>query len=194
MNRIYELERRIWEEERIPEEWKETIIVSIYKKGARDRCENYRGIALGYATYKILANIILEKIKPYIEKITGDYQNGFRDVRSVIGNIFALNIINKKILEYNQSAQYLFTDFQKAYDSRDMLQKCKEEFKIPKKLINTCKTCEQNTRSAVRVEGTLSSFFENKTGLKQGDFLTSVLFNLALQKVIQSIKMGPSGI
>ena len=43
-----------------------------------------------------------------------------------------------------------------------------EEFKIPKKSINMCKTCAQ-TRSAVRIEGTLSSFFENKTGLKQGD-------------------------
>ena len=68
------------------------------------------------------------------------------------------------------------------------------EFKIPTKLINMCKTCVQKTRSAVRIEGTLSSFFENKTGLKQGDPLSPILFNLALQKVIQSIKMVPSGI
>jgi len=40
-------------------------------------------IALGNAAYKILVNIILEKIKPYIEKITGDYQKGFREVRPV---------------------------------------------------------------------------------------------------------------
>jgi len=32
LNRIYELVRQIWEEESISEEWKETIIVSIYKK------------------------------------------------------------------------------------------------------------------------------------------------------------------
>jgi len=38
--------------------------------------------------------------------------------------------------------------------------------KIPIKLINMCKTCVQKTRSVVRIEGTLSSFFENKTGLK----------------------------
>jgi len=85
---MYELVRQIWEEERIPEEWKETIIVPIHKRGYRDRCENYRGIALGNEAYKILLNVILSKIKPYIEKIMGDYQNGFRDRRSVVDNIF----------------------------------------------------------------------------------------------------------
>jgi len=52
----------------------------------------------------------------------------------------------------------------------------------------------QKTRNAVRIEGTLSSFSENKTGLKQGDPLSPILFNLELQKVIQSIKMVPSSI
>jgi hypothetical protein len=33
MKKIFELLRHIWEEERIPEEWKETMIVPIYKKG-----------------------------------------------------------------------------------------------------------------------------------------------------------------
>jgi hypothetical protein len=40
------------------------------------------------------------------------------------------------------------------------------EFKIPTKLINMCKACVKETRSAVQIEGSLSSFFENKTGLK----------------------------
>jgi len=66
-----ELVRQIWEEERIPEEWKETIIIPIHKRGVRDKCENYRGIALGNAAYKILSYIILGKIKPCIEKVMG---------------------------------------------------------------------------------------------------------------------------
>jgi len=53
---------------------------------------------------------------------------------------------------------------------RDMLWKCMEEFKIPKKLINMCKTYVPKTRSSVSIGGTLSSFFENKTGLKVGDY------------------------
>ena len=90
--------------------------------------------------------MILGKIKPYIEKVMGHY--GFRDRRSVIDNISALKIINKKLWEYNQSLQYLYIDFQKAYDSihRDALWKCMEEFKIPTKLINMCKTCKKDKK------------------------------------------------
>jgi len=66
---MYEPVRHIWLEERIPEEWKETIIVPMHKRGDRDRCENYRGIALGNAAYKILLNVILGKMKPYIGKV-----------------------------------------------------------------------------------------------------------------------------
>ena len=99
--------------------------------------------------------------------------------------------------------------FERHIDSihRDTLWECIKEFKIPTELINICETCVQETRSAVRIAGTLSPFFENKTGLKQGGPLSPVLFNLAqggplspllfnlaLQKVIQSIKMIPSGI
>jgi len=75
------------------------------------------------------------KITPYIEKVKGDYQNGFRDGRSIIDNIFASKIINEKLWEYNQSVQYLFIDFQKSHDSihRDALSECKKEFKIPTK-------------------------------------------------------------
>ena len=57
-----------------------------------------------------------------------------------------------------------------------------------------CRACIQKTRSAVRIEGTLTSLFRNNRGLKQGDPLSLLLFNLALQKVIQSMKMVPSGI
>jgi hypothetical protein len=69
-----------------------------------------------------------------------------------------------------------------------------KEFKIPTKLINKCKTRVQKARSAVRIEGTLSSFFHNNTGLKQGDPLSPILFNLVLRKVIQSIKIVPNGV
>jgi len=159
---MYELVRQIWEEERIPEEWKETIIVPMRKRGDRDRCQNYRGRALGNAAYKILSNIILGNIKPQLKKVWGTTR--MDSEMEDLDNIFALKTINKKLWEYNQSVQYLFIGFLRAYDSihRDTLWECRKEFKIPTKLINMCKTRVQKTRSVLRTEGTLPSFLKMK--------------------------------
>ena len=67
---------------------KESIIVPIYKKGAKTDCSNYRGISLSPTTYKILSNILLSRLTPYAEEINGDHQCGFRRNRSTTGHIF----------------------------------------------------------------------------------------------------------
>jgi hypothetical protein len=36
----------IWNKEELPEQWKESVIVPIYKKGDKTDCSNYRGISL----------------------------------------------------------------------------------------------------------------------------------------------------
>jgi len=43
---IRELIISIWNKEEMPEEWKESIIVSIHKKGNKTVCTNYRGITI----------------------------------------------------------------------------------------------------------------------------------------------------
>ena len=44
----YEIHKHIyiWDKEELPEEWKESIIVPVYKKGDKTDCSNYRGISL----------------------------------------------------------------------------------------------------------------------------------------------------
>jgi hypothetical protein len=74
---IHKLIISIWNKKELPEEWKELIIVPIYKKGDKTNCSNYRGISPLSATYKILSNILLSRLTPYSEAIIGDYQCGF---------------------------------------------------------------------------------------------------------------------
>jgi len=68
----------IWNKEELPEEWKESIIVPIYKKGDKTGCNNYRGISRLPTTYKILSNILLSRLTPYAEEIIGDHRSGFQ--------------------------------------------------------------------------------------------------------------------
>jgi hypothetical protein len=63
----------IWNKEELPEEWKESVTVPIYKKGDKTDCSSYRGISLLSTMYKILSNILLSRLTPYAEEIIGDH-------------------------------------------------------------------------------------------------------------------------
>jgi len=71
---IYKLFISIWNKEDLPEEWKESIVVSIYKNGDKTDCNNYRGISLLPITYKSLSNILLSVLIPYAEEVIVDHQ------------------------------------------------------------------------------------------------------------------------
>ena len=43
---IHKLITSIWTKEKLPEEWKESIIVPIHKKWDKTDCNHYRGISL----------------------------------------------------------------------------------------------------------------------------------------------------
>jgi hypothetical protein len=88
----------IWNKEELPQQWKESIIVPIYKKGDETDCNNYRGLSLLSTAYKILSNI-LARLTPYVNEITGDHQCGFRCNRSTMDQIFYI----RQILEKNGS-------------------------------------------------------------------------------------------
>jgi len=50
--------------------------------------------------------------------------------------------------------------------------------------------CNSNTYCKVQYQGELSPQFEVQSGLKQGDSISPILFNLALEKVIRDIPMN----
>ena len=96
--KIHKLNTFILKKEKLPEEWKESIIVPIHKKGDKIDCTNYRGISLLPPTYKILSNILLSRLIPYAKEIIGDQQCGFRRNRSTIDHIFCIRqILEKKL-------------------------------------------------------------------------------------------------
>ena len=74
---IHKLINSIWNKEELAEEWKQSITAPVYKKGDRTDCSNYRGLSLLSTTYNTLSNILLSRLTPYAEKITGVHQCGF---------------------------------------------------------------------------------------------------------------------
>jgi hypothetical protein len=65
-------------------------MVPIHKKGVKTDCNNYHGISLLPASYKILSNILLVRLSPYIDKIIWDYQCWFHFNRSSTDQILCI--------------------------------------------------------------------------------------------------------
>jgi hypothetical protein len=74
--------------------------VPIHNTGDKTDCNNYRGISMISTSYKILTNILLSRLSPYIDEIIGDYRCGFRCNRSTTDQIFCIRQILEKKWEY----------------------------------------------------------------------------------------------
>jgi len=60
-----------------------SLLYSKYKKGNAMDCRNYREILLCTA-YKVLSNILLNRLIPYTKEIVEEYQAGFMKGKSTL--------------------------------------------------------------------------------------------------------------
>jgi len=180
----------ILNKEELPEECKKSIIFYIYKKGDETYCGNYRGISLLPVTYKISSNVLLSMLTPYTEEIIGDYECGFQRNRSTTYHVFCIRPILEKKWEHNEAVHQMFKDFEKAYDSvrRGVLYNILFEFGIAMKLVRLIKMCLTEKCSRVQIGKNLANMFPIRNGLKQGDALSPLLFNFALEYAIRTVQ------
>jgi hypothetical protein len=178
-NRIYDLIVQIWNEEKVPLSWAEALICSIHKKGDVQNCENSKGISLVNIAYRVMSMVLYGRLKPHADKITGQYQCGFRG-GSTIDQIQTLQQIFEKT-EFQIETHHLFIDFKTTYDkvNRNQLYKAMLELGIPPKLVRLTQATMEGTTAKVKIQNELSESFHIQNGLRQGDALACILFHIA---------------
>ena len=157
------------------------------------KTENFRGISLFNIAYKVMSIVLYGRLKPHANQIIGQYQCGFRGV-STIDQIQTLRQILEKT-EFQIETHHLFIDFKTAYDKvkRNQLYKARLEFGIPLKLVRLVQAIMEGTTAKVKVQNELSERFHIRNGLRQGDALACILFNITLEKIKRDANINQCG-
>ena len=85
-------------------QWSKCDIVPIPKSGNLEEVGNYRGNALSAVIVKIINNMLLNRIQPYIDPLLIPNKNEFRSGRSTIAHIIALRILIEVIKSHDQNS------------------------------------------------------------------------------------------
>ncbi|KAK3533747.1 hypothetical protein QTP70_025045 [Hemibagrus guttatus] len=106
---------RVLESERMPEEWRISVLVPIFKnKGDVQSCSNYREIKLMSHTMKLWERIVEARLRKVVEICEQQY--GFMPRKSTTDAIFALRILLEKYRDGQRELHCVFVDLEKAYD------------------------------------------------------------------------------
>ncbi len=193
---LHDLFDSIWETEIIPEDWSLGYIIKLPKKGDLSNCQNWRGIQLLSLPSKVLARVILERIRSAIDEKLRDEQAGFRCGRSCTDQIATLRVIIEQSLEWQSPLYINFVDFKKAFDmvDRDTLWKVLRHYGIPVKITSIIQGLYKNTKCQVIHNSSLSPSFSVHTGVRQGCLLSPLIFSVVIDWIMKTSMTPPRGI
>ena len=162
----------------------------IYIKKEADNIANYRPITILNTDYKIFTKAIATRLTDIAPSIIHPDQAGFIRGRSIYDQIeqTSATINYAKLKKINGAIVAL--DQEKAYDKivHPYLWKILEKFGFPTEMIKMIKALYTNAQTSVIINGVISSPFIVSRGVRQGDPMSCILFNLSIEPLAANIR------
>ena len=184
-NHVVTLIQKVWSSGVIPSEWQDAVLVPIPKKGKAREPKDFRPIMLLQTTSKILTKVIHLRARdvPLLP-----HQHGFRSGDSTVSAILGVKMVMQQAKKCGIPLCCTFIDLQKAYDwvPRQPLFATLTKYGFPQKVISLLQDlyCD---KVYLRLAGhTSQNPFASKNGVRQGCPLSPLLFNIYLDRVLQT--------
>ena len=172
-----------------PTEWKENGISVMFKSGDPTVAKNYRPISVLPILYKLFAVLLSNRLEPILDIRQCKDQAGFRKKFSTLDQIFAAAMIIEKSKEWQCELWLGAIDFVKAFDSVELgsLWSALREQDVPVAYVQLLERLYSG-QTGVVVTDKRSKTFDIRRGTKQGDPLSTLLFNCLLESVFAKLK------
>ncbi|KAK3553111.1 hypothetical protein QTP86_031688 [Hemibagrus guttatus] len=180
---------RVLERERMPEEWRRSVLVPIFKnKGDVQSCSNYRGIKLMSHTMKLWERVVVVRLRKVVEICEQQY--GFMPRKSTTDAIFALRILMEKYRDGQRELHCVFVDLEKAYDRvpREELWYCMRKSGVAEKYVRVVQDMYERSRTVVRCAVGQIEEFKVEVGLHQGSALSPFLFAMVMDQLSEEVR------
>ena len=178
---LTQLFNHIYNTSSFPTLWKEAYITTLHKKGPKHDLANYRPISITSCLGKLFMGTLNTRLMQFTQdaNISHPFQGAFTKGRRGTDHIFAANTLIDQAKHLGHPLYAAFIDLQKAYDSvsHPLL------FLGPK-FCNLVEQTYANTSSQIKLGAHMGQPFSSNVGLRQGDPLSPLLFNLFIADLI----------
>ena len=178
----------ILESEKYPSSWCRNILVTLYKGGGNNDPDNYRGISIGSCLAKLFSTILYHRILEVNDNVglINNKQIGFLKGFRTADHLLVIDtIINEVVHKQKKKLFVAFIDLKKAYDkiNRDALIFKLKSKGFSGKFLMSIVVLVNNVLQIPKINGKLLPPIVTSNGLKQGDNLSPILFDIFFDDV-----------
>lgn len=165
----------------------------LYKKKERNEIANYRPITLMNSDYKIFTKALTTRLNTVAPSLIHKTQAGFMAGRSIFDQVKLTKLIIDYMEATEQNGVIVALDQEKAYDKirHDYLWKVLEKLEFPDCFISTVRSLYETATTVVILNGVISKPYCVTRGVRQGDPLSCLLFNLAIEPLAAMLRRSP---
>jgi len=166
-----------------PSIWAQGLLTNIHKKGSFMDPNNYRGITITSSVGKLLNSILSTRLQGFLRKynLLSISQIGFEKNSSTADHILTLRTIIDKYTQNSQKLYACFVDFKQAFDTvwhTGLLSKLKT-MGIQGFFFKIIESMYSKTQIGIKINNfKVTEFIKSEVGVKQGDNLSPLLFNI----------------
>jgi ribonuclease HI len=173
-------------------DFSESWMHPLYKKNDKSDIANYRPISLLNTDYKIMTKALSIKLAKIAPSIIHPNQAGFIPGRQIYDQIWLSKLIIH-LAEISETNGALALDQEKAYDKikHDYLWRTLRAYGIPEEFIGTVQALYSDAYTTVIINGVKCSLpFKVIRGVRQGDPLSCLLFDIAIEPLAEAIRQS----